>query len=56
MNNREQYTTYIPYLNNDISFNKTTVEKNKNIKFGYSIFDIANWFLLYKEKMIYEKL
>lgn len=31
-------------------------KKNKNIKFGYSIFDIANWFLLYKEKMIYEKL
>lgn len=56
MNNREQYTTYIPYLNNDISFNKTTAEKNENIKFGYSIFDIANWFLLYKEKMIYEKL
>ena len=29
MNNREQYTTYIPYLNNDISFNKTTVEKKQ---------------------------
>ena len=56
INNREQYTTYIPYLNNDISFNETTVEKNENIKLGYSIFDVANWFLLYKEKMTHEKL
>lgn len=55
-NNTEQYITDIPDLNNDISFNETTVEKNENIKLGYSIFDIANWFLLYKEKMIYEKL
>ena len=54
-NNTEQYITDIPYLNNDIRFNEITGEE-KEIKSGYSIFDVANWFLLYKEKMIYEKL
>lgn len=54
-NNTEQYITDIPYLNNDISFNEITGEE-KEIKSGYSIFDVANWFLLYKEKMTHEKL
>lgn len=55
INNREQYITDIPYLNNDIRFNEITGEE-KEIRSGYSIFDVANWFLLYKEKMIHEKL
>lgn len=60
MNNYQlnnKYITDIPYLNisNDAIFNEITGEE-KEIKSGYSIFDIANWFLLYKEKMTHEKL
>lgn len=57
INNSEQYITDIPYSNisNDSIFNEITGEE-KEIKSGYSIFDIANWFLLYKEKMTHAKL
>lgn len=51
----EEYTTNIPDFVDNPKY-EVTDEKKEEIKLGYSIFDIANWFLIYKEKMEYEKL